>query len=368
MIRKNYKNYILCIGFLILIICMPISYIWLQDYVDTKNYENRELAEKPKLSWGNVEVLPAEIEYYFNDYLPYKNWLCESANQINYNLFRESASREVIIGDDDWLFYNTQTDGKPMDQYLGRDLYSEEKLKEIAENLTITEQYLAERGIEFVILILPNKERVYYDKLPSKYIEPAIEYGTLQIVEYLRENTNIRVVYPYEELMKAREEYPETSFYFHADTHWNRAGGYIGAVALYKELGMDFVPFEDLTLEKNNASNLDLAYLINMQKSYENDTNYTVTGYGQENLKYEYCDFYVESKAYNETVDTGKLFMIHDSFAIYMGDYVANGFSDSFFVHNAHFNQTMIEEQQPDVVVLETVERYIGSLEEYRFE
>ena len=56
--------------------------------------------------------------------------------------------------------------------------------------------------------------------------------NTDQIVEYLKTNTDIRVVYPYEELMRFKEKYPDEPLYYHLDTHWNELGAYIGAKAL----------------------------------------------------------------------------------------------------------------------------------------
>ncbi|MBR2403919.1 MAG: hypothetical protein IKB01_14375 [Lachnospiraceae bacterium] len=368
MIENKYKHYILCIGFFICILCLPISYIWTRNHIDTANYQNRPLAERPVLAWETLPDFPQDLEDYFNDHLPYKNQLTKMINQIKYHLFRRSASEDVIIGQEGWLFYKTTTDGSPMEQYFGRDLYTEEELMTIAENLILSEKYMADKGIEFVLLILPNKERVYYDKMPEQYAEPAEMYGTRQLVEYLRENTDIRVVYPYEKLMKMREEYPDIDFYLHGDTHWNHAGAYVGTYALYEELGMEMVPFEELEMIQNTGSNLDLAGLINMRDYYMNDVNYEISGYKKGNIVCDYYDVDTEIILHNEDVEEGKIFVIRDSFASNMDDYLANGFAETYMVHNQVFEMEMIEQQDPDVVVIETVERFAEGIIKYRFE
>lgn len=369
MAGKKIKQYLLCAGFFVFILGLPVSYIWTRHYVDTENYQNRPLAERPEISLETIEEFPTAFENYFNDHLPYKNQLTKMINQLQYTIFQKSASDKVIIGKEGWLFYNTKSDGAPMEQYLGRELLSEAELAAIAESLTLTEQYLAQKGIEFVVLILPNKERVYYDMLPDRYIEPAEICGITQVVEYLSENTNIRLVYPYEEMMQIREEFPDIPLYFHSDTHWNRAGAYVGTSKLLEELGIETTPFEKLTLEQNNYSNWDLAYLIQMQKKYNNDVNYGVYGYPNEGTRvYEIYDKDTKIISYNEYAKAGKLFMIRDSFGQYMSEYLAAAFSETYTVHREVFKQEMIEEYQPDVVVIELVERYVDILSQFRFE
>ena len=46
-------------------------------------------------------------------------------------------------------------------------------------------------------------------------------------------------------MLKYKDEY---SLYWHYDTHWNAAGGYIGAKALLKELGDELPEVENITL------------------------------------------------------------------------------------------------------------------------
>ena len=43
-----------------------------------------------------------------------------------------------------------------------------------------------------------------------------------------------------------------------------------------------------------------------------------------------------------------------------MAHYLASQFSESCMVHNAAFTPEMIDEMDPDVVVLEVTERYCG--------
>ena len=135
-----------------------MSYFVTRDYIDTSNNENRELRKMPELSLDNIELFPLEFESYYNDCLPYKNQLTRWNSMLTLAVYGESASDSVTVGKDGWLFYTTKTDGMPMEQYFGRDLYTSEELAFIADNLMATQTYLEEQNIEFVVFIAPNKE------------------------------------------------------------------------------------------------------------------------------------------------------------------------------------------------------------------
>ena len=66
--------------------------------------------------------------------------------------------------------------------------------------------------------------------------------------DYLREHTDLRVLWLEDDLKAYRQEHPEDLLYYRLDTHWNLLGGYIGARAVLKELGVT-IP-EPSALEK----------------------------------------------------------------------------------------------------------------------
>ena len=228
--------------------------------------------------------------------------------------------------------------------------------------------FLKEQNIEFVVFIAPNKERIYYEYLPSYYDEPAELYGTKQIVTYLEENTDLHIVYAYDALMQAKEELPDIKLYYLNDSHWNRAGGYVGAKELLKEFEIEIPPLQELSLEENNAGNYDLAGLLNMRDVYTKDINYTITGYNEGNLVNEKHDFNTEYIYHNTDRDSRRLLVIRDSYADAMDEFLASQFNETNMVYKAYFSQEMIKEWKPDIVVFESVERYIDRLLEFRME
>ena len=114
-------------------------------------------------------------------------------------------------------------------------------------------------------MIAPNKETIYGEEHLPSYYKKAEETRTDQLIAYLKKNTDIRIVYPKEEMLKYKKEY---SLYWHYDTHWNAAGGYIGAKALLKELGDELPEVEDITFTPDTFSGYDLARMMNLQSYY----------------------------------------------------------------------------------------------------
>lgn len=147
---------------------------------------------------------------------------------------------------------------------MGYWKYTKEQLKAITDNLLVTKRALERQGIEFVLFIAPNKETIYPEKLPDYYEFQDEESSTEQLIKYLRENTDIRIVYPYKELIKAKENRPDLTLYRQTDTHWNKAGAYIGAVSLAEELGVTMPGIDEVSLSQVRPLKGDLANILNI--------------------------------------------------------------------------------------------------------
>ena len=346
------------VAFLILIASPQFTYFFLGKYVDTENYENREAAEEPVLTIDNFETFPEEYEEYYDDNIPFRNQLIRLSSSIDYYAFHQSSSDYVEIGEDGWLYYCRESDGDPIEQSLGYWTFTEEQLQQIAENLIATEEVLTDRGIEFVLFIAPNKETIYPEYIPDYYSVQSDTTSVDQLVEYLRDNTDIRVVYPKEELLSAKEE-SDLLFYKKLDTHWGNLGGYIGAAALLKELGVAVPYVFDLDFTETYLSSGDLTNMLNITIK-NGDINYDIHG-----ITDLYTIGWAETNIYEgETsgADSRKLFVRRDSYCMAMGSLLESQFNDVMFVKSSSFDQQQIFDYDADIFVYETVERNIKGL------
>lgn len=359
------KEKILIILFFIIIGLPYIIWFFMADYVDVENYEKRELAKKPVLEWECINEFVADTENYINDYLPFRNQMIRFNNILEYYVFNNSNNNNVIIGKDGWLFYKESEESSSMECYKGTNLFTEEELQQMLNNLIVTRDNLAKKGCEFVLFIPSNKERIYAEYVPDYYGEPAIEYATLQVVDYIKENSDIRVVYPYEIMLEVKESLGEEVLLYHkTDTHWNELGGYVGSAELLKELGIDIPTLEDKNIsitEKNDVPG-DLADLLNLGESIDSGKTYEVVGYDMSDVEVIKMDTSKEIIHKSKGKDPRRMFLIRDSFGIAMINPIASQFNYSYTMPIFHVTDELIEKQEPDIVVLEVLERYIKRL------
>lgn len=362
--EKNIGLKIILTAFIAFICASWLIWFFLEKYADTTNYENRQMTAQPRLTLDTFKQFPKEYTSYFNDNIPFRNNLVTLNNAIDFFVFKKSTNASVAIGEDNWLFYCSTNDGDPIACYQGNNLLSREELREITVNCLKQRDYLASLGKEFVIFVAPNKERMYSEYMPRKYGIPAENYRALQIVNYLKKHTDLRIVYPYEELIYAKNNINE-NIYYKTDTHWSPIGAYIGSQVLLQELGIEIPKLDSGQITISTRGNItgDLASFLGLVKQLERiDSEYTIEGYNAHNYECLGGEFSGAILCTAVNADPRKLYVVRDSFSSAMIPYLGSQFNESCFRHRDSYTYNDFLLQNPDVVVYETVERYIGAL------
>lgn len=362
---KRYKAVIWIVIFLVIIASPVFTNFFLKGYLDTKNYENREKAEKPVLTAANYRTFPQEFEAYYNDNIPYRNQLIRLNNSIDYFVFKKSSNKDVVIGKDGWLLYNKADDQSALSQSLGSWNYTEEQLQKIADNLMNTKRVLESQGIEFVLFLVPNKETVYIEKRPDNYqiINPNTSVD--QLVSYLKENTDIRLLYTKQELLQAKEANPDMLLYQKLDTHWSNFGAYVSAGSLAEELEVHLPPVDEISLKPVKSSVGDLSEMLNIEIK-DGNLDYDISGISDLNTVTEKFDFDTEYIFHTKGADPRRLFVRRDSYSEALAPMFAPMFEESMWVHAQSFDQQQVFDYQADIFVIEMVERYSASLADFR--
>lgn len=382
--RKERPGSFLLVGAFIVLSISGIIWMWLGGTDNNENQEKRYMATRPEFSLENYGTYSEQFSEYLNDNMPFRNSLLTIDSCVNYFLFGNTTNEDVIVGKNDWLFYARKEDGDPIGCYQGTNLLSEEELRAIADNCIAQKEFLEKDGREFVIFIAPNKERIYYEHMPEQYGYPAENYQALQIVNYLRQHTDIRVVYPYEELMQAKESRKEPIWY-KTDTHWNWIGAYVGAAALLKELGIEIPDIGSTQIKISEKKYLDarlresyrleglyldrdLADMLHLGNALRNvEGEYWVEGYKLHDVEFVEWDLRNMLIFHAEQADARRLYMVRDSFASHMAMYLGSQFDDSCMRYWGTYQLEEMEQWNPDIVVYETVERRAGELRNFTF-
>lgn len=356
--KQTIKSYVAIALFLLLFGTAYFVWPLLRNSLGTENTENRNLAEMPRFSMDTLSEFPAAYEAYLNDHLPFRSQLIKANSAIRYYLFRASASADVVIGKDGWLFY---TADDSTECYLGRKLFTEDELKTIADNMQQAKDRLAEKGIPFVLFIAPNKERMYAEYLPGYYGPPAEVNPLQQVIAYLQTNTDVTVVCPLDALNRKKQESPMQLLYHKTDTHWNELGAYIGVSELMDALGLPW-NHERASVEQSQDTTGDLANMLNLPGVIDPGDTYTVSGCEVPGTQKTEDEFFGSIRYVSPSCTNGKLMICRDSFCTAMSGFLGNAFTECNLVHSQAFTMDMIDREQPDYFVLETVERYLYGL------
>ncbi len=328
---------------------------------ETVNLEKRELASWPDITPENYEEAPAAIENYINDHAPFRNEMLDLYAEANWKLFHSVDHADVIPGKDGWLFY---AGGDSVKDTLGLPVFAEETMEEILGKLLEARSRFVSDPAAFVLFIAPNKEQVYREYLPDAYASVTGTCAAEELVRYIRAHSDLKVVYPLEELKSGKEI---SRLYYKTDTHWNRAGGFLGTQALLGELEpeMKAVSLAEMELEQGDIWRGDLADMAHLPDSEAEDRWLSVNGY----LDDVECEETPEPLLYYGSApgapDGRTLLMVRDSFGENMMPWLLRYFRKSTFVHCNYLLDETPDGLNGDVFVYEIVERNLSGLNEY---
>lgn len=329
--------------------------------------DNRRLAASPFTTGAKGDNFNRQVDSYLNDRIGFREKFICLNSRIDYYLFSKSPNAKVIIGERGFLFYNGENagDGISMSEYIGGDRYTDDQLSQIAEELTKAKKYLEQKGCEFIVFIAPNKSRVYSEYMPDvlKRARISDKCQTDQIVDYLKANTGIRVVYPYEELKDYMNRHPDEPLYYYSDTHWNDLGAYIGAKALLAELGINIPEPEEVPRVLTERTYGDLYGMTALGKyPGDKDFSWIFTGIPDEEMEVIIEEDVGDIKYRNSGKDERRLFVNRDSFCSGMKNILGSEFNDVYLLHTVKYDPDVINEYDPDIYVYELVERYDNNL------
>lgn len=390
--------------FLMILTAVPLSWYLQPEEAREQNSENRVLAEFPAVnSVKDILTFPSRFESWYSDHLPYKEQMVSLKSDAEISLFRQLDSEQVILGTQTpWLFYKA-ADGQPIETYKRINQFSEESLSAITEVLDGLQTRLYEAGIDFVLLITPDKETIYgMDYMPDEIkVETDRVHRTDQLLRYLSEHApDIRVLYPRdafltekEELIAAARTHSEETgetceawpLYYESDTHWNKIGAKICADELFAMLADEDrnylteyidISFTDLsdgsdpeypnTGEKMYMAG-DLQTLCKLPAAYDSQVFHAL-GQLPADLTYQVESpageaVYQRYYASDSRCAKRSLYLVGDSFRWNLDEFIRGRTETCTVASRYYLDLDDVLEQSPDTFVYMLAERYLHELE-----
>lgn len=331
-----------------------------------------------------------QLEAYYNDNAPFRSTLISWQQKLSGTLegiyadhlqgrltrllYGQDSSdflapqvvgNNVLLGRQNWLFF---AGDDSISSYRGTNLMEQEQMAACLDLMVQLQELCDEKGIQLQFLILPNKEQVYPEYMPSYVIEDTYKRVD-RFVDYVREHSNVSILYPLEELRQAKAQW---QIYHQYDTHWNQAGAYVGTQALYRALGLPTTGLEELEVGRCDATTSDLLILGGLDASqYPPEQDYAIN-YRPEVTLSEVQGDKQPTGTYSARSDCGndlRFVMVGDSFRCFMIDFLAKDFSHSVITYRetsdnrTDYAPEVVESiQNADILVMEAVERYDSKL------
>ena len=258
----------------------------------------------------------------------------------------------AIFGKENWLFLQNPNDGDSYHDYIGDNAYTEQELAAIASHLLEEKAMIEATGAEFVLLLIPNKEIIYSEKMPTYIQRVSEETKTDKLVAYLKQNTDISIVYMKDQYLAYKNAY---QLYYKTDTHCNMQGSFLAIAELLNTKYDKQIKIENTLFEEHMHNYCgDLSVLIGRQSRYNIDTVY----------------FLPESSVSEEQKVDDSLMLIGDSFSEFLNRqalyYFKGGVNHVMIMnHNYDFYQATkenLQDKEVDIVVWECAERYLDRL------
>lgn len=331
--------------------------------------ERREPAAFPSLPHTReaLQAWPQQVDRYLIDRAGFRSALVFAGSYIETELFRRSTSENVVLGNDGWLFY---TGDHTLEQMRGTDLFTPTALDRWIDTMETQRDWLAARGVPLLIVVVPNKERVYHEHLPASAGALAPITRLTQIEQRLAQRqSTLRLLDLTDALVAAKDD---GQIYARRDTHWSGLGAFVGYLEIMRHLQPMLPQLEPLRPEQMDAveftypaHDLDLMRMLGLGFAGKGETLIYPLFHDTPAWTTAREDSAVDGKKRMRLTSTREhaptAVWFHDSFSDTLAVYLNSTFSTVTMEEQAgfRFDRALIEQAKPDVVVYEFVERFL---------
>ena len=337
--KQQKKGRPLCL-LLLLLALVPV--LGLFAFGPSEALANERPAAKPKLFRAgqiNLDVL-SEMADYISGRFFLRPQLITAGSAVQAKLFGESASDDVVLGKDGWLFYaETLADFQGTNPMTARELFC------AAKNLSLLQEYCEKNGTQFLFVCAPNKNTIYPEYMPEQYRKTDV-VSNLDRLEAALDSVGVSYC-DVRETLTGRE----TLTYYKTDSHWNGYGSHLAAAGILNTLGKGGVSEEALAAKTHPgdlygmlypaSSKVEAAPALERARTF----SYASDVRGPD-------DQFIETQS-NED---GTLFVFRDSFGNALHEDLAEAFGEAGFSRAMPYDASLIE-TMPDVLIAEIAQR-----------
>jgi hypothetical protein len=363
--KKIYQ--IFSLTFLFIFLCLPMmKHLYVGDEIKSK--ENRNLTQRPSQpkNLASLSSYTSKVDDYLADQFGFRDVFIKTANRLRYQLFNETTSKQITMGENGFIFLNSHSakhpyslinnvcDIKPLSKELQDDA-----IKAFSKFIANYE----DQGFQTGIAIIPSKSRIY----PENLLNPQAEICQNNVITWLdqriNEVTGRGIYYP---LKKFRQWKNEFQVYLPSFFHWNGELPYHVADDMMKNYWHIEPEFEvhptDTSVKTDLQRFLFGLKIKNLSKKYDYSSYKVKACRGAhcfKNLSHVYeriigFRFFKDSTAHN------KLLILSDSFGAKITPHFIRGFDEVAMIELNHlkkkerlsFFNTVLSTEKPTHLLL----------------
>lgn len=301
-----------------------------------------------------------------NDDFYGRSRLIEAVSNVRF-LVGDRVFPKVLIGKDNWLIYTAENS---INDYQNAIPFSESQLSQFQRDLDFLQQSLEQKGIKLLVVIPPNKNTIYPEHVPDEIPVLGRESRLDQLLRYMAEHGQTRILDLRPALLT---EKAQRQVYYALDTHWNDFGSFTAYREIAIALAQDFPAVHPLSeadyhlAAPKQDDNRDLAQNIGGVTLLQESTIRLLPNFDSatrfKNLPLAGRKI---TLSYNPNPDLPRALIYHDSFFFSIIPFLSEHFSRGVYIQNYIagdlWNLSWIDEEKPDVVILEFTERAIEDI------
>ena len=328
--------------------------------------ENRVPHAMPPLALkgGVLRSFPACFDDFYNDHFGFRSLLAGWLQVAQVRWLKISSTPKVILGKKGWLYF---TDMPPGNDEAMRP-FTSEQLARWQHLLEARRDWLAARGIRYLFVIAPDKQSIYPEYLPQACQRrqgggPRRD----QLLAHLRAHSDLVVLDLAEPLRQAKSH---ERVYHQTDSHWNARGAHVAYRQIVTALaawfpGMEPVPRGAFDEVSRQCIGGDCAMLLNLHERITEESLELVARTPPRarptdpNVPWPLPPWWPRADLEQPDRRLPRAVIFRDSFAGPLIPFLSEHFQRIVYVWQGYpvFDRRLIEQERPDVVIQEMVER-----------
>ncbi len=334
--------------FILILLSMYIPLIGLGFGLDSPNYSKESLANYPSLP--PASDFGTQFDNAWQDHFPFRSLLVTGNNWIMDKGFKSSGNERVIVGNEGWYFFE-----QTMRSYQHAPDMREADIARVAQSLQIQEAYVKSLNKDFQVFIIPNKNSIYPEHLPSRY-EPVGEASELsRLMAKLPQFENM---HNYLLDQKAASPAP---IYHQEDSHWNGLGAYYAYLKIMERFGQSSKTISYTELQRSQNWEGDLTNMLYPAIPAQ-DEQVHFADYEQEFVFTRPLRTREDIEIQSRSMESGSLLLFRDSFANALMDYLSNSFGLVHYSTAQPYRYSLVESLDVEHVGVVLAERNINYL------